>query len=115
MSHTYDIERTLLVSVLEKQFVNGDKEIQDFYINPDFFNDNFHKKLVVGINRLKQLGEPIDAVILRNRFNIANSWNMKMDDDLISIMSQNPIGTISMFKSYYKILINQNINRRYSI
>jgi len=79
MNNTYYIERSIIASEL-----NSETTIE---LNPSYFNDMFHRKLINGINRLKTLGEYIDLEILRNKYISANKWEFYEDNQLIDIMT----------------------------
>ena len=101
-NNTYFIEKSILASVL-----NFEKNIADFEITPDFFEDNFHKKLIIGCFRLKELNEPIDFELLRNKFLKANKWTIQEDAKLIDIMTNTiPFGSDELFSAYLKVLKN---------
>jgi hypothetical protein len=115
MIDTTDIERSILVSVLEQQFIGTDPKIIDAELDPKFFRDPFCRKLVKGINRLKELDEPINTDFLRLKFMEAKAWEIKDDLELIQIITHNPIGTLRLFSAYYSKLCNSNMNMRYTI
>ena len=98
---TMDIERAVLCSVLEADFVNADQRIQDVELRDGMFTDRFHKLIVKAINRLKELQEPINTDFLRLRFMQANKWQLDYDSKLLEIMVHQPIATFEQFNSYY--------------
>ena len=104
MNNNIDIERAIIASVLNFE------EHAD--INPDYFFHPLHKKLAIGYNRLKELGETIDFEILKNKFIKAKKWSMQEDDEFTFIMTHTtPFKTQELFNAYYKILED---NYRYS-
>ena len=109
-----NIERSILCSVLEYHIIGAQSGIIDVDLNANLFTVPFHKKIVSGINRLKQLNEPIDTDTLRAKFIEAKKWNMQEDYELLSIISHNPFGTLNMFNSYLSIL-NKNYKKRLTI
>jgi len=107
-SATYDIEKSIIVSVIENSFIGNDNRIVDVSLNSSYFNDSFHKLIVNAINRLKELGEPIDSDFIRLKFIEVKKWNTDYDNKLIEIMYHNPIGTLDLFNSYYSKLKKLN-------
>ncbi|MCW8932196.1 MAG: hypothetical protein OQL19_18425 [Gammaproteobacteria bacterium] len=101
---TIDIERAVLCSVLEADFLNSDKRIKDIELRGGMFTDKFHKLMVNAINRLKELKEPINTDFLRLRFMQANKWQLDYDAKLIEIIAHQPIATYDLFNSYYQQL-----------
>ena len=79
MSNTYFIEKSIIASELNS-------EIQT-ELNHNYFTDMFHRKLVNGINRLKQLKEYVDFEILRFKFMESKKWTMQEDGMLVEIMT----------------------------
>ena len=111
MSNTFNIERSILASVLNSE--------QDIELNKQFFTDEFHRKLVDGINRLKQLGEYIDFETLRYKFMKVNKWSLSEDQQILSIMcNTTPFSTKEIITTYYDILKKEyfdNSDMRFSI
>lgn len=111
MTNTYQIERSIIASVLNSEL--------DHNLTPDHFTDMFHRKLVIGINRLKELDEYIDFELLRNKFYSANKWSMGEDFALTDIMTNTtPFGSQDLFNKYYETIVknyNDSSDRRYAI
>ena len=111
MSNTYFIEKSIIASEL-----NSEMQTE---LNPNYFTDMFHRKLVNGINRLKQLKEYVDFEMLRFKFIEAKKWTMQEDNQLVDMMTNTiPFGSNSTFNSYYEMLKSQykdNSDKRYSI
>ena len=104
MTSSYDIEKAILVSVLENEFIGNNKEIINVELNPSHFTDEFHIMLVNGINRLKELDMPVNTDFLREQYMKVNKWNISHDNKMIEIMVHNPIGSLSLFSKYIKQL-----------
>ena len=103
MNNTYYIEKAVLASVLNSEIHHD--------LNANKFSTMFHKKLVNGINRLKELKEHIDFETLRNKFLKANKWTFEQDNMLIELMSNTtPFSTQDIFSKYIKIIDNEYIN-----
>jgi len=109
-----NIEKSLLASVLN----SANSEI-DIKLDKNFFTVAFHKKLIAGINRLRELNKPIDFELLRNSFIKANKWSLNEDNALIDIMtSTTPFGSNNLFNQYYKHLENtyfENFDMRLAV
>ncbi len=99
-----DIERAILVSVLEAQFVGSSEEIVKFSLDSEVFIHPTHKLLVKSIERLKELGEPIDTDYVRAKLIDSERWRVGMDEDLLNIMTHQPLGTFTQFIHYYNLL-----------
>ena len=54
-----NLERSLLCTVLENDFINRDKRISDFNLDEIYFFFEQHKFLIRGMKRLKELNEPV--------------------------------------------------------
>ena len=103
MSNTQNIERSIIASVLSSEIVHD--------INPYYFTNEFHRKLVKGINRLKELNEGIDFELLRNRFIKAKKWTIGEDTELMMIMTQTtPFASQELFHAYYRVLEKEYFN-----
>jgi hypothetical protein len=104
------IERLILKSVLENNFVSNDARILKVDLNPDYFEHKHHKVFVRAINRLKELNQPVDTDTMRTKFKSVRAWDMAMidgvglEDSLLDILGANPAGTLGLFNSYYKFL-----------
>lgn len=114
MLHTENIEKSILVSVLEAEFVNSDRRIVEMNLNADYFSNGFHKMLVKGINRLKELNDPVNTDMLRYRFISANKWDYKLDDLLMEIMAHNPL-QYDNFTRYYSLLEKEYFSEKLAI
>ncbi len=110
------IENSLLVSVLEHDFVQNDKNILQINLNPEIFTDKINKLFVTAINRLKELNEPVNSDVMRIKFMKADKWNfIAYDEQLMRIIASNPFGTVDMFKSYLKVLEDEYMMNRVSV
>ena len=111
MTNTYYIERSVIASIINSEI--------EYDLNQNHFTDMFHRKLINGINRLKELGEYIDFEILRNKFNKANKWTFQEDEKLIELMTfTTPFSTQKIFNEYHKIIVDEykeNLDRRFAI
>ena len=97
MNDTQNIERSLIASVLNSEIEHN--------LNPHYFTSEFHRKLVNGINRLKELDECLDFELLRNRFTKAKKWTIGEDTELMMIMTQTtPFASHELFNAYYRVL-----------
>lgn len=103
-----NIERNLLCSVLEHNFIGNDKRIMEVELDSSVFSDKYHKLIVNGINRLKELKEPVDSDVLKIKFEGAKKWDFQLEYVILEILTANPIGTYDLFMSYYKILETQS-------
>jgi hypothetical protein len=105
-----NIERSILVSVLEHDFIDGDSEIMKVALNSDYFEYPHHKIFVKAINRLKELSEPICSDTMRDKFINARGWDksivadISMEESLLNIMVSQPFTKLSIFNSYYNVL-----------
>jgi len=116
MNNTYSIEKTILVSVLEHDFIQNDKEILKVPLNAEIFSHPIHKLFVNAINRLKQLDEPTSSDFMRARFLKANKWDkLTHEVQLLEILSHNPLATVKLFKSYLKILEDKYMMSRVAV
>ncbi len=111
MNETYNIEKTILASILCSEI--------DVEVDKNYFTTLFHQKLVIGINRLKELGLSIDFELLRNSYLKANSWSHDEDNMLVHIMTEvSPFGSIQAVTDYMSMLkesYKSNLDRRYAI
>jgi len=110
MTSSFYIEQSILVSVLENEFIGNDKEIINIELNHKHFTDEFHIMLVKGINRLKELDMPINTDFIREQYIKVNKWNISHDNKMLAIMVHNPIGSLELFSKYIKQLENNFIN-----
>jgi len=111
MTNTYQIERAIIASVLNSEI--------DHSLDAQYFTDMYHRKLVNGINRLKELDEYIDFELLRNKFIKANKWSIGEDAALADLMTNTiPFSTQDIFDKYYKTIKDnyiENFDRRFAI
>jgi len=111
MTDTYNIERSILASVLNSEI--------DIELNKNYFTTLFHQKLVSGINRLKELDEYIDFETIRNKFLKANKWTYEEDNMLIDTMTNTtPFGSKKTVDSYISILkdsYKNSLDRKFSL
>ena len=105
-----NLERSLLCTVLENDFINRDKRISDFNLDERYFFFEQHKFLIRGMKRLKELNEPVGTDILRYKIQKANKWSnqtfsnfVSLDECLSSIISATPF-TYDSFIRYYDVL-----------
>ena len=114
-----NIERIILSSVLQSEAYQTDSKILALKLNPTYFTDTFNKKISLGIERLKELDEPICYELLRKRFKDANKWTFTEDEKLIDLVSTvTPAGSEDLFMKYYGVLekdILSNLDRKYSL
>ena len=108
--NTLHIEKTIIVSALESDFICADKRIREHYLDPELFTDSFHKLLVKGINRLKELDMPMDFELLRDKMLQGRNWSIHHDNALIEIMTHRAFGTYDIFMQYYKLLEKNKMN-----
>ena len=101
-----NIERSILCSILEHNFIGNDKRISAIVLNANYFEDQHHKLFATSINRLRELGEPIDSDMVRLKLISVKKWDFYLEDSLLKIMSSNPFGTYDLFNDYYKTLEN---------
>jgi|GEM_PF-3510686 len=104
-----NIETSIVCTILENNFISMDKNITNFKIEDKYFNSPELRFIVKGINRLKELDEPIDLDILKyyiyksdNYLRVFSSCFM-LDDFLIKLISSNSLTYNSLCK-YYDIL-----------
>jgi len=103
MSNYINIERAILCTVLENEFITANDYIREFALVEEYFTTPFHKFLVRGINRLKELNEPVDTDTLMVRFRDANKWAISYDDELLNVITTNSLGE-TLFKQYNELL-----------
>ena len=103
-----NIERSILCSILEHNFVGNDKKIYETVLSAKYFTDEHHKLFVNSINRLRELGEPIDSDMVRLKLISVKKWDFYLEDSLLKIMVHNPFGTYDLFMQYYKVLQNHH-------
>ena len=104
-----NIERTILCTVLENDFINNDERIRKFILDHEYFTLDTHKVIVKAINRLIELGEPANTDNLRHKM-IKHSMHktsifkyVGLDDVLTDIISSNAV-SYEVLKGYYDIL-----------
>jgi len=111
MTDAYNIERSILASVLNSEI--------DVELNKNYFTTLFHQKLVIGINRLKELEEYIDFETLRNSYKKVNKWTYEEDNQLLDIMTNTtPFGSQYAVNAYMKILkdtYKNNLDRKFAV
>ena len=100
----HNIERSLLCSILELHFVNSDEAILKHELNHELFTNPTHKLLVKAINRLRVLDEPITTDYVREKLLGAGAWTLQQDNELVDIISAQPLGTYDLWIGYYKLL-----------
>lgn len=101
-----NIERNIICTLLEGSFVNSEVRAEDIEINKNYFTLEEHRVIINGINRLKELNEPVDSDMIRLKFSEANRWNARLESALMNIMLANLFGSKSLFSRYYSILEN---------
>jgi hypothetical protein len=104
----HNIERSLLCSILELHFVNSDEAILKHELNHELFTNPTHKLLVKAINRLRVLNEPITTDFVRAKLIGAGAWTLQQDNELLDIISAQPLGTYDLWIGYYKLLEQNN-------
>ena len=104
-----NIERNILCSILEHNFIGNDKKIFSTILNVDYFSDKHHKLFASSINRLRELDEPIDSDMVRLKLQSVKKWDFYLEDSLLKIMGANPLGTHDLFMQYYKVLEKHNV------
>ena len=119
MNSTYYIEKSILASILNSELT--------YELSANKFTNMFHRKLVNGINRLKELGEYIDFETLRNKFLKDNEWTFEEDnkwtfeeDNMLTDLMSNttPFSTQKIFDEYMRIIDNEyleSFDRRLAI
>lgn len=105
-----NLERSILCTVLENDFINRDKRISDFNLDERYFFFEQHKFLIRGISRLKELNEPVGTDMLRYKIQKANKWSnqtfsnfVSLDECLLNIISSTPF-TYDLLIRYYDVL-----------
>lgn len=107
-----NIERMLLCSILEHNFIPSEDKIMTVELDAKYFTHKNHKVFVNAINRLKELDEPIDSDTIRHKFNKVGRWEnvireeMSQEQSLLEIMTARGIGSHSLFMNYYNFLKN---------
>jgi len=105
-----NIERSILCSILEHNFINNDKKIVSTVLDANLFQDKHHRLFANSINRLRELDKPIDSDMLRLKLIEAKKWDFYMEDSLMKIMTCNPFGSYYVFDKYYKTLRSNHNN-----
>jgi len=99
MNSNFHIERSILASVL------CNVNCISFDLDPNHFSNPFHRKLVNGINRLKELDMPIDFEILSKKFIDDRKWSVQEHNALYEMLTHtSPFGSQEAFDNYYEIL-----------
>lgn len=106
-----NIEKSILCTVLENSIIGGDEKIVKVKLEANLFIVPFHKKLVSGIHRVKELNIPLDTDTVRAKFQQANKWTMQEDNMLIEIISHNCFGSYELFIRYYNLLKENHKNQ----
>ena len=105
MNNIENIERALVASILSQEI--------EFILDDNYFTNPLCRKLVKGANRLRELGEPMDFELLRNKFIKANKWSYSEDEELLKIVTfTTPFSSNKLFEAYYNIIQS---NYRYSL
>ena len=116
MNNNFALERSIIASVLNASKYNTEIEAD---LDVNYFQAPFHKKLVNGINRLKELDLPTDFELLRNKFLKSGKWSFQEDNALIELMTHTmPFSTQMLFDTYYDVLkrdYKMNLDRRLEI
>ena len=106
-----NIERNILCSVLEHNFIDNDKKIIDEVLEYSIFSKE-HQLFVKSIKRLKELDEPVDADTIRLKLQEANKWDFYLEESLLKIISSNPFESYEIFKSYLDLLEKQAVDKK---
>lgn len=96
------IEQSILVSILESDFVFTDKRILQVELNPDYFTNKIHRTIVNGINTLRKSGEPVNTDYFKAKS--AKKWSFELEATMLVIISHNPIASFESFTHYYNLL-----------
>jgi len=116
MQDSYSIEKSILVSILEHDFICNDDAIMQVTLNDAVFTHPIHKLFIKAINRLKELNEPINSDFLRERFVQGGRWDILGHEvQLLEIMSHTPLATLYLFKSYLKLLEDNYMMSRIAV
>lgn len=108
-----NIENSIICSVLEHDFIHSDKRIIEATLDPKVFSDQMNRFFVAGINRLKELDEPICTDTLRHKLIEANKYNLYVEERLLDVISAlHPFATYNTFKKYYDYLVKENDRRK---
>jgi len=113
-----NIEQTILITVLECELLQIDKQIIAVKLIPAYFKNDFNKKVCIGIERSKELGLPISMDVLRQQYQKANKWSFIEDNLLLEMATRNPIGSYELFIKYYELLEKEaldGLDRKFSI
>ena len=102
--NSHSIEKSILVSILESDFLPIEREILNIQLKHELFIDRNHKLFVKAINRLRELDEPSNSDSLRQKFIDAKKWSTDVETSLLEIMSHNSLGTVKLFSHFYGVL-----------
>ena len=103
-----DIEKSILVTMLEQDFVQCDERVRTFNIDYKVFLHKPHRTIARGIIRLKEMGKPVHTDILREQYMKVNKWDMELEATMLDIMIHNPFGTYELFNKYYTELLEHS-------
>ena len=107
-----EIEKSILVSILEHDFVVSDKRILEVELSAEYFTHPIHKLFINAINRLKELDEPVNSDFLRAKFIEGHKWDeLSHEVQLLEIIASNPLGSLYLFESYLKVLEDEYMKR----
>lgn len=109
-----NIEKTILATILENDFLMMDSRIHEFKIEHKYFTgDNIF--IVKAINRLKELDEPVCTDTLWDKLVNNATWEqrqknaIKYEELLIDIIARNIFSYKIMIK-YYDFIKNKHNN-----
>lgn len=115
---TTAIERMILCTILENQFLLNNESIKHYPIESNIFTTKSRRKIANGIIYLKKQDEPIDAELLRMKAIKANKWDENDEHELTAIIANKPSGSYETLDKYYLILkryYKQELDRRYAV
>jgi len=99
-----NIERNILSSILEYNFIQSEKKILNEILDYRIFIDKHHILFVKSINRLKELDEVVDSDTIRLKLQEVNKWDFYLEQSLLDIMTAQPFSSYKLFKDYLNIL-----------
>ncbi len=110
----FEIEKSILCSILEQDFISSDAKIVNYVISDNDFELQEHKLIAKAIIRLKELNEPICSDMVRDKYMSVNKWSNRLESVLLEIMIHNPFATFTIFDKYYQELIKHRKNKQIS-
>lgn len=114
MSKYYNIERSLLSSIVNFPFMDEDKKILEIHLDPNLFEDPFFNFLVKEINELRSKNLPTDLDYIQAVMIKKGIWQIHFAERFLEIMEFGGFGSVGGFVAYLDLL-KENLKSKHTV